>query len=88
MKSVLKVYIAENCSGCDEARRIAAHIEQDCPEIEVEVIDIIDSQAVVPEVVFATPTFILDDCIVSLGNPSPEQVAQWMDEVIAIQPEP
>ena len=88
MKSVLKVYITENCPGCDEACQIAAHVEQDCPEIEVEVIDIMDSQAVVPEAVFATPTFRLDDRIVSLGNPSPEQVARWLDDVIAVQPKP
>lgn len=87
MKSVLKVFITENCPGCDEALKIAAYVEQDYPEITVEVIDIVDSQAVVPEAVFATPTFMLDDRIVSLGNPSSEQVAQWVDEVTAVQPE-
>ena len=88
MKFVLKIYITENCPGCDEARKIAAYVERDYPEIEVEVINIIDSQAVVPEAVFATPTFMLDDRIVSLGNPSPKQVAQWLDEAVAIQLEP
>lgn len=88
MKPVLKVFITENCSGCDEARRIAAHVEQDYPEIEVEVIDITDSQVAVPDAVFATPTYMLDDRIVSLGNPSSEQVARWADEVTAAQPEP
>ena len=88
MKSVLKVFITENCPGCDEAHKIAAHVEQDCPEIEVEIIDILDSQAVVPDAVFATPTFMLNDRIVSLGNPSPEQVARWVEEAAAIQPEP
>ena len=88
MKSVLKIYITENCPGCDEAHRIAAYVEQDCSEIDVELIDILDSQAVVPDAVFATPTFMLNNRIVSLGNPSLKQVARWIEEATAIQPEP
>ena len=63
-------------------------IEQNHPEIEVELIDITDPRAVVPEVVFATPTYMLDDRIVCLGNPSPEQVTQWVEEAATFQPEP
>ena len=88
MKLNLRIYVAENCPGCDKARVIASGIEQNHPEIEVELIDITDSRAVVPEAVFATPTYMLDDRIVCLGNPSPEQVMQWVEEAATFQPEP
>ena len=49
-----------------------------------------DTQAVVPEAVFATPTFMLNNQIVSLGNPGLEDVAGWVADVTdasVIQPE-
>jgi hypothetical protein len=39
-----------------------------------------DPQAIVPEAVFATPTYMLNNRIVSLGNPSPAEVARWAAE--------
>ena len=80
MKPVLKIFVAEHCSGCVEARRIAAEVGQNYPHLGVEVIDIETPDVVVPEAVFATPTYMLDDRIVSLGNPGPAEVARWAEE--------
>jgi glutaredoxin-related protein len=88
MKSTLRIFIAENCPGCNDAREIAAQIEQNYPKIAVELVDIVESRAAIPESIFATPTYMLNDRVVSLGNPSPEQVAQWVEEAAAIQAEP
>lgn len=87
MKPTLKIFVAKNCPGCDEARVIAGRVEKNYPNINVELIDITSSQAAVPEAVFATPTFMLNNKIVSLGNPSPEQVAHWAEEAAAVQTE-
>ena len=84
MKPALKIYVSETCPGCDEALEIATQIEQDHPEVTVELVDITDARAVVPEAVFAIPTFMLNDQVVSLGNPSPEQVAQWVEEATTV----
>lgn len=85
IKPTLKIYITENCPGCDEARSVAAKVKREHPDFLVELIDIANDQAVVPDVIFATPTFVLNNRIVSLGNPSPEQVAQWVYEATAIE---
>ncbi len=88
MKCNLKVFVAEDCPGCNEALNVAARVEQNYSNlIDIEIIDITDAQAVLPEAVFATPTFMLDNRIVSLGNPSPKEVARWVEEVTATQPE-
>ena len=77
----LKIYISDHCPGCDEAIEIAGHIEQEyAGVVTVEVIDIARAQADVPDRVFATPTFMLNNRIVSLGNPSLEDVARWVRE--------
>ncbi len=80
MSTKLKIFIAEDCPNCVEARNIAARIEQNYPEFPIEVIDIGDKQATVPEAVFATPTFMLDERIVSLGNPAFEEVVEWVKD--------
>jgi len=80
MKPVLKIFITEHCPGCVEARRIAAEVVQNYPHLGVEVIDLEAPEVSVPEAVFATPTYMLNDRIVSLGNPSPAEVTQWATE--------
>ena len=77
MKPVLKIFISDNCSGCTEAQRIAAWVTQDFPQLRTELVNIGDPQASVPETVFATPTYMLNNRIVSLGNPAPAEVAGW-----------
>jgi hypothetical protein len=84
MKSVLKIFVSDDCSGCVEAQRIAAWVTRDFPQLEVELIDIGQPQASVPEAVFATPTYLLNSRIVSLGNPSPAEVTRWATD--AAQP--
>jgi hypothetical protein len=87
MKPILKIFITEHCPGCSEAHRIAAGVAQDYPHLKVEVIDINAPEASVPEAVFATPTYMLNSRIVSLGNPSPVEVAQWARETM-VRPRP
>jgi hypothetical protein len=82
MKPILKIFITEHCQGCSEAHRIAAWIAQDYPHLKVEIIDLNAPDASVPEAVFATPTYMLNNRIVSLGNPSPTEVARWAKETL------
>lgn len=78
MKQVLRVYVAEHCPGCVEACNTAIRIEQDYPHVTVQVIDVDSNEELVPDNVFATPTYILNNRIVSLGNPGPTDIARWM----------
>ncbi len=88
MKPNLKVFVTESCSGCDEALKIVMYLKQNYPSaITVELIDITAEPAKVPETVFATPTFMLNDKIVSLGNPGPNDVAEWVRDGSFLQPE-
>lgn len=81
MTSKLKIFVAEDCPGCVEARTIAAQIEQKHSNLDVEVIDINHNPGAVPEKIFATPTYVLDDRVVSLGNPSPGDITNWANGV-------
>ncbi len=80
MELTLRIFVIEDCPNCVEARSIAADIERIYPHLRIEFIDVLDSQVAVPEAVFATPTFMLNDRVVSLGNPGPGEVARWLRE--------
>jgi len=83
MKPVLRVFVAEHCPNCEEACSIAAQIKQNYSDVEVEVIDIAKTQAVVPEKVFAIPTFMLNERIISLGNPYLREISRLVEEATA-----
>ncbi len=82
MHSILKIFVRDDCSGCVEAQRIAARLIQEFPQLKVELIDIGNPQAIVPESVFATPTYMLNNRIVSLGNPNPAEVVRWVTDAV------
>lgn len=82
-KFSLKIFVAEHCSGCREAQQIAVRVARQHPQPHVEVIDINRAGDSVPEVIFATPTYMLNDRVVSLGNPSPVEIDHWAANAIS-----
>ena len=80
MKTTLIVYIAEHCPGCTEARNTAIRIKRDYPDVTVRLIDIANTGEVIPDEIFATPTYVLNNQVVSLGNPGPDDIVRWMNK--------
>ncbi len=80
MDTTLKIYVRIGCTGCAEAELTANHIEETYPHISVEVVDIDDPHTTVPDAVFATPTYMLNNRVVSLGNPDISDIEMWLSE--------
>ena len=74
----LHVYVAENCWFCDEARRLVAKLAPQFPHVSFELRDLDDNRR--PKAVFATPTYVLDGRIISLGNPTESQLSQHLNK--------
>lgn len=70
----LTIYVASHCEVCRYAVEIAADIRQRYPHVLLRVIDLETSREPIPEAVFATPTYLLDGRVWSLGNPSEAQI--------------
>jgi hypothetical protein len=66
----LQVFVAAHCWQCPEARALAREMQNEFAALDVRVIDLDEPGAAKPAKVFAVPTFLLDDRIVSLGTPS------------------
>jgi CRP-like cAMP-binding protein len=66
----LAVYLDRWCSSCVAAREVAERVQRSHPEIVVEIVDLdAVSSGGIPDGVFATPTFVLNGRVVSLGTP-------------------
>lgn len=78
------IYVAQHCSNCAYAYEVADEIRRRFPHVQVRMVDMENPTEAIPEVVFATPTYLLNGRVWSLGNPSPAK----MQETLAMQPQP
>jgi hypothetical protein len=76
----LIVYVIQNCANCEYAVGVAATIHRNYPHVAVQVVDLANPPEPAPDSVFATPTYLLDGRVWSLGNPSPEQIEATFGE--------
>lgn len=76
------IYVAEHCPICAYSYEIADFIRENFPAVRLRVINIEAAQGSIPEAVFATPTYMLNDRIWSLGNPSPAQVREKLQNLL------
>lgn len=76
------IYVAEHCAVCEYAFEVAERIEVDFPDVNLHVVDIAQSTEPIPEAVFATPTYLLNGKLWSLGNPSPEDVQERLSAAV------
>ncbi|MCB0116508.1 MAG: thioredoxin family protein [Caldilineaceae bacterium] len=74
------IYITRYCRICEYAHEVAEAIRQEFPEVDLDVIDIAASQQPIPDIVFATPTYLLNGKVWSLGNPSLEEMRQRLSQ--------
>lgn len=72
----LVIYVAEHCMNCAYAYEVAERIMQDYPQVSLQIVDVNRPDVVVPESVFATPTYLLNGRVWSLGNPSSEKIRE------------
>lgn len=74
----IDIYIAPYCPTCLYAHEVAAGIRQNFPRVHLRLIDMSTTTEPIPEAVFATPTYLLNGRLWSLGNPSPAKVHETL----------
>lgn len=72
---MLQVFVTVGCEACDHARAVAERVSAEFEDVEVDVIDINDEPDRVPSSIFAVPSYLLNGAVISLGNPSWEQLS-------------
>ncbi len=72
----LTVYIADDCWSCVETRRILDDVMPLFPNTLLNLVN--TATQPLPENVFAVPTYLLNDKVISLGNPTREALQKWL----------
>ena len=80
----LQVYVKHGCETCDRARKIAQLVDAEFPEVSVEIVDMNESQPQ-REDVFAVPTYVLEDHILSLGNPQESELREEIKALLRVR---
>lgn len=80
------IYVAEHCFVCDYSYEIAEMIKRDFPQVHVRIVNLSNTREQVPDSVFATPTYLLNGQVWSLGNPSPQQVTEKLQSLLVAEP--
>ncbi len=71
---LLEIYVQDGCFGCERSHELAERAREAFPEMQVEIVDFASTDGVYRSQVAATPTYILNGEIISLGNPSPAEL--------------
>lgn len=72
----VEIYVAENCAICEYARKVADSIRVGFPAVDLRIINLSRTTETIPDAVFATPTYLLNGRLWSLGNPSAQDVQE------------
>lgn len=78
----LTIYVSAHCPVCEYAFEVAEIIRRKFSQVQVRLVDIQGSQEKIPEAVFATPTYLLNGRLWSLGNPSLEKIYETFQNFI------
>ena len=79
---VVSIYVAQHCSTCEYAYEIAELIRTRFPQVDVRLIDMETTAEEIPDAVFATPTYLLNGRVWSLGNPSEQKVQDTFENLL------
>lgn len=77
----LVIYVSPHCQVCAYAYEVADDIRRRFPDVNMRIVDLEKSAERIPERVFATPTYLLNGRVWSLGNPSPTMVTETFGEL-------
>ena len=77
----LVIYVSSHCSVCAYAYEVSEDIKQRFPDVNLKLVDMESTTEPIPETVFATPTYLLNGRVWSLGNPSPDMVVDTFSKL-------
>jgi hypothetical protein len=73
---MLRVYIASECPASQISLRLIDRLQARYPDLPLEVVNVSEPGAVVPDEVFGTPIYTWDNRVLFLGNPSEEALIE------------
>jgi hypothetical protein len=81
----LDIFISAHCFGCQEARRLAEAVADRFRSVLVRLVDLDAEPQARPSHVIAVPAYLLDDTVISLGNPRQSDLFQLVEHAVAAE---
>jgi len=66
---VLRVFVSGRCPLTKQVASVTEPLRRELPCVRVEIVDVDTTLESLPDVVFSVPTYMLNERVVSLGNP-------------------
>jgi hypothetical protein len=66
---VLRVFVSGRCPLTKQVAFVTEPLRRQLPWVRVEIVDVDTMLEPLPDVVFSVPTYMLNERVVSLGNP-------------------
>lgn len=80
----LQVFVESGCQQCKRALTLASEVGGDFPQLAVRIVDIAETPERRDDV-FAVPTFVLNNHVLSLGNPQRAKLRQEIESTLRQQ---
>lgn len=77
----LQVFVESGCQQCERALELAREMDGAFSQLAVRIVDIAETDPQRDDV-FAVPTFVLDDQVLSLGNPHRAELRQEVESLL------
>jgi hypothetical protein len=74
-----RVYVSADCAVCARTHQLLAELRERRPAFSVELVDLDQPDALRPAFVFGTPTYVLGERVISLGNPALADLIALLD---------
>ena len=77
----LTLYADVGCVTCQRSRVLLDDIAVVYPDLDIHVVEV-DETEPLPDEVIAVPTFVLQDQVISMGNPTLEELIAVVEEAV------
>ena len=74
MTDKLEIYISDDCPNCEQTKNLADVASVRYANLTIDLKNLSDPDTICPDQVFAVPTFIYQDRVIFLGNPSLQEL--------------
>lgn len=81
----LEIYVGDGCNTCLTAYELADEVERwEVRNLTIDIVHLGEAGAIRPGAVFAVPTYLLDGVVISLGNPSADELRAHLQRIIGV----
>ncbi|MGI8551439.1 MAG: hypothetical protein ACR2PL_11745 [Dehalococcoidia bacterium] len=79
----LQVYVQPHCPQCTRARRLAQWAGARFPDVQIQIVEMAEPSAPIPEFLIGVPTYVLAGQVISLGNPTEATLGEQIERAVA-----